>query len=589
MPIYDITGPNGQLYSIEGPEGATREQVINAIQSRLSAEKNKPKEDATAGIGEAIVGGGKQLLSSMGTALNILDTPEEAAIKGVRRQEGFKEKPPASLDEVKRVYNEEGLFPAAKEAVSQIPSAVAAQSPYLASMYAGAKSFAALAPLPLKGYAALAGSMIVPFISFIGSNMERKAAEQMQAGQPVDVNRLQSAGTAVVQTGLERASLGLSGLSKVMGINLLKPKPRDVEKIARENLALAAVKGVGIFAGVEIPTEIGQQALERMYAGLSLTDESAIKEYSETAFQTALTGPIGVITGVSEVSSARTEVRETEEEKQRKLTIVRREAHNALKRRQLIAAELKDEAELAAEKADAEFLAQNSVNSLGNKAPEKSKLSTLISQAQKAFDVAVANNDKEAQQKAINSLVNVPNNIIALAEQKTTPLGKLDEATLTSFGLSPLSKAFKRLKGLNIDNPKNIVLFESTLEKHAGKINEEAINTYLSKLTEKANGTNRSRNKGPAVSNKLPEQRTDLGPIGTAVEPQSSDGTGLGSNISDSTGSGRGETVLNAPLTKPPVTTAPAPKVAAPTGLTGIINNLKTQNATREVAPEVVP
>ena len=35
MPLYEITGPNGEVYQIEGPEGASRNDVINAITSRL--------------------------------------------------------------------------------------------------------------------------------------------------------------------------------------------------------------------------------------------------------------------------------------------------------------------------------------------------------------------------------------------------------------------------------------------------------------------------------------------------------------------------------------------------------------------------
>ena len=35
MPIHSIQGPDGNTYSIEGPEGATRDQVINAIQLKM--------------------------------------------------------------------------------------------------------------------------------------------------------------------------------------------------------------------------------------------------------------------------------------------------------------------------------------------------------------------------------------------------------------------------------------------------------------------------------------------------------------------------------------------------------------------------
>ena len=34
MPLYEIPGPNGKVYQIEGPEGASRDDIINAITSQ---------------------------------------------------------------------------------------------------------------------------------------------------------------------------------------------------------------------------------------------------------------------------------------------------------------------------------------------------------------------------------------------------------------------------------------------------------------------------------------------------------------------------------------------------------------------------
>jgi hypothetical protein len=39
MPTYSIRGPDGKVYSIEGPEGATREEVVAAIQIQLATQK----------------------------------------------------------------------------------------------------------------------------------------------------------------------------------------------------------------------------------------------------------------------------------------------------------------------------------------------------------------------------------------------------------------------------------------------------------------------------------------------------------------------------------------------------------------------
>ena len=39
MPLYSIEGPGGKTYEIEGPENATRDQVIQAIQAKLTPEQ----------------------------------------------------------------------------------------------------------------------------------------------------------------------------------------------------------------------------------------------------------------------------------------------------------------------------------------------------------------------------------------------------------------------------------------------------------------------------------------------------------------------------------------------------------------------
>ena len=44
MPTYQITGDDGTVHKIDGPEGATREQVVNAIENAL-LEKETEEAD----------------------------------------------------------------------------------------------------------------------------------------------------------------------------------------------------------------------------------------------------------------------------------------------------------------------------------------------------------------------------------------------------------------------------------------------------------------------------------------------------------------------------------------------------------------
>lgn len=99
MRTYTITDPQGVTHSIDGPEGATREQVIAKIKERLSfapaqqqardpytetAQKQSFLENALAGAGGAAYGlylGGKQLLGKA--------TPQEIA-EHKRAMEGLR-------------------------------------------------------------------------------------------------------------------------------------------------------------------------------------------------------------------------------------------------------------------------------------------------------------------------------------------------------------------------------------------------------------------------------------------------------------------------------------------------------------------
>ena len=69
MPLYEIAGPDGKIYEIEGPAGATREEVIAAIQARLASRPTTPTPEPT--IGGQIKEGFKGLVPG---AIGLLET-----------------------------------------------------------------------------------------------------------------------------------------------------------------------------------------------------------------------------------------------------------------------------------------------------------------------------------------------------------------------------------------------------------------------------------------------------------------------------------------------------------------------------------
>jgi hypothetical protein len=157
---------------------------------------------------QALKSGVESFVSPTQTGLEALfGSPEEAAKRGLERQKLDTYEGP-SLERLKKVYQEKGLFPAAKELVSEIPEAITGQLPQLGAIGVGA-TLGGIAggtlgsALPGAGttlgavagakFGSMIGQALVEFPQFFGSNIERQAVEQIKAGKPVDINRVNAA------------------------------------------------------------------------------------------------------------------------------------------------------------------------------------------------------------------------------------------------------------------------------------------------------------------------------------------------------------------------------------------------------------
>ena len=491
MPTYTITGPDGKDYSIDGPEGATQDQVVAAIQEQL-ALKNKPIE--TAGPVEAAIGSFKRLGSSALTGVQLPFGADEAAMEGISRQKDITEKPAGSLEAVKQAYEQRGFFPAAKEVITQMPGVIAEQVPLVGSMYAGAKAGAML-PVPpqFKPFTALAGSILGPLLSYAGSSAERKAEEQIAKGEKVDVGAAGAFASGASQAALDRLSLGLSGLSRVFGISAKDLASEAGQKIAKESFATALAKGTLATELAEIPTEIAQQAIERYYAGLPITGEEALKEYGEIAYQTSLMGPLGGIGRVYERGQQRDIIKKEEQIQQRELSRI--DAERA--RINQIAEDAKTEEEVLKAKEEAAELAKTSLNELGNKAPEKSKIAKSIANMEASFDKAIEQKDLDAQKAAIAELTNVPTNIVSLAQKyETKPTDVISDQTFKSLTIGSTAKVgpkdnrvklYDELIGLDPNIPEDNAKIRNTFEdflknKEDDAPQSTAIRNYLNQI-----------------------------------------------------------------------------------------------------------
>jgi hypothetical protein len=124
--------------------------------------------------------------------------------------------------------------------------------------------------------------------------------EELERGNLDEVNEARAFATALPQAVLE------SALYPVLG-KLFGPLGRTQFSNVLNRATLGRVaKGSTIGAATEAITEVGQQALERQQAGLSLDSEDAIREYKEAAAGAAFVGGLfgGVTTTAGEAVRA---------------------------------------------------------------------------------------------------------------------------------------------------------------------------------------------------------------------------------------------------------------------------------------------
>lgn len=305
--LYDFEA-NGRIYTFEGPEGLDPTAFSSALQQQIAID-NAPK---TGGMGEAFKGTAKRMLSSGRTALESVIDPDKAAVAGLERQQAITEKPGGSWAEVQRIYDEQGAIPALWEGIKQAPAVITGQAPQLAGMWGAGKLAAAVTPpvLPVVGpfakpIAGVLGGLASLAIPQTGTNIERQAQVQQEAGLPVDVSMAKAIPAAVGSAGLDQVALMAGGLGKVLGLSFKELGTVTAQKLAEETLLKAVTKGVGKTALSEMPTEVTQQMLERAQAGLALTTPDAIQEYADAAFQAGLMSPLGGLGGIHARSQAK--------------------------------------------------------------------------------------------------------------------------------------------------------------------------------------------------------------------------------------------------------------------------------------------
>jgi hypothetical protein len=304
--------PDGSRLRI--PEGMSENEAMQ--KARVKFPDLFPKQGGMMG---ALGKGLESTLSSMRTGLGALTSPEEAAQAGIERGQDINSRyaEEVSFDKVREAYDKNGIISAAKEALGQVPKAIAEQAPNIAATLGGARLGAmagsAVAPGVGTVVGGVAGALAPSLLQQFGGNIERQQAE----GAPI--NRGAAAAAAVPQAALDAAGtfipLGGKLVSQLTGIPIKGLANKGAAKLADESLKKTLLKGTAIGALAEIPTEITQQMLERAQAGLSLTSPDALKEYGETAYQVGLLAPIGAVGRFSDKGAAQQKIKEEQDAK----------------------------------------------------------------------------------------------------------------------------------------------------------------------------------------------------------------------------------------------------------------------------------
>jgi hypothetical protein len=146
------------------------------------------------------------------------------------------------------------------------------------------------------------------------------------------------------------------------------------------------------------------------------------------------------------VAERDTRLKQEEVARQRKLESI--DAERA--RIDQIVLDAQNETDIQKAKDEAKTLAIEELNSLGNRAPEKSMIAKSIANMEASFNKAIEQGDIDAQKAAIAELTNVPKNIISLAQQyQAQPTDTISDQTFKNLGIGSTAVIRKTLTGLD--------------------------------------------------------------------------------------------------------------------------------------------
>jgi hypothetical protein len=236
----------------------------------------------------------------------------------------------------------EKMFTPTKESFAEAPftkfkELLGGSLPYTAAPLAVGIGAAALPAVgvaaPIATGVGLAGAGLASLAQFTGSNLSRQMQENPQM-RLADTSLSSAAAAAAPQAALDVVSLRMiPGIGKIFGAAGKEITPKLAQQIAEQGiLKTTGAYGAGALrtATIEGTTEAGQQFLERLQAGLNLTDQQARDEYFDSFIGGAvLGGTLGVPGTYLERGQIVRKGAEMEKEEQQKAIQDRQKAQQA--------------------------------------------------------------------------------------------------------------------------------------------------------------------------------------------------------------------------------------------------------------------
>jgi len=306
MPLYSIKGPDGNTYQIEGPEGATREQIIDAIQYKLGQQAKpaaKPETTFGGNVREFFKGlapGAVGLVESAAVGASALlpkDT-EESARKRIAEIAGAAKAPfaaaPGYEDTIGRKFGEAAGSIAPFLALG--PAGIAGRAG-MAALGTGAGAGEARtraeqegATAEQRGTATALGSVVGISEMFAPLRILGRLDDPIKRGATAQLKRIAAAG------GEEAAQEAAAQIAQnLIAKGIYKPEQAIIEQVGESaayggavgalaqgllDMALGRrVKGAG--AGTGTPDEIAQARAEADAAAAAEKERKASPEYAQ--------------------------------------------------------------------------------------------------------------------------------------------------------------------------------------------------------------------------------------------------------------------------------------------------------------------